>query len=146
MEQITKIAQKTEFFQNYIQEAATGKEVLQEQQGVELKGTLDLVIPSTHTGIDLKTAHSLAEFRKRILGKGFAYYLQAGVYAILYELQDFYFFAQQTQPPYLCKEFYLPPQTLQICKERVERLLKKFQICLDKGFYQEEILLPSFWG
>ena len=146
VEKIAQIAKETDFFQNYIQKAIIGKEITKEHQGIDLKGTLDLLIPSTQTGVDIKTAHSLAEFCKRILGKGFAYYLQAGVYAILYELQDFYFFAQQTQAPYLCKEFYLSPKTLQVCKERVERLLKKFQKCLDKGFYQEEILLPSFLG
>ncbi|MEO0638431.1 MAG: PD-(D/E)XK nuclease-like domain-containing protein [Bacteroidota bacterium] len=115
---------------------------------LKITGIPDLSLRRGKIGVDIKFVGSIADFRERIFGRSYAYWIQAAMYSLIYGYEEFYFFAVQSERPYYAQAFYLDTDTLEILKERlIQDILMSFRWHLEYGFIQHASKLeaPNFF-
>lgn len=116
--------------------------------GLKLTGIPDLAYCRGKVGVDIKFVGSIAEFRQRIFGRQYAYWMQAAMYSLIYGYEKFYFFAVSSQPHHYAQAFYLQPDTLRQLREKlVQEVLMAFRWHLEQGFlsYSEHLQVPDYY-
>lgn len=116
--------------------------------GLKITGIPDLAYCRGKVGVDIKFVGSIADFRQRIFGRAYAYWMQAAMYSLIYGYQEFYFFAVQSQPHHYAQAFYLNAENLRYLREKlIQEVLMAFRFHLQHGFmrYSEHIELPDYF-
>ena len=124
------------------------KIIREKGSGLSLTGIPDLSFKRNKIGVDIKFVGSIAEFRKRIFSRQYAYWLQAAMYSLIYGYQEFYFFAVQSEPHHYAQAFHLNTETLAYLKDKlVNEILLSFRWHLEHGFFasSENLTLPEYF-
>ncbi|MEO1415043.1 MAG: PD-(D/E)XK nuclease-like domain-containing protein [Bacteroidota bacterium] len=147
IENLAKLAYHHPFMKyarRYVLKHPKQKVKVEPTSGLKITGIPDLSIRRGKIGIDIKFVGSIADFRERIFGKTYAYWMQAAMYSLIYGFEEFYFFAVQSQSPFYAQAFYLDTETLELLKERlVQDVLMSFRWHMEHGFFAQATKLEA---
>lgn len=124
------------------------KNIREKVSGLRLTGIPDLAFNRNRIGVDIKFVGSIAEFRKRIFGRQYAYWIQAAMYSLIYGYREFYFFAVQSSPHHYAQAFHLDEESLAYLKNKLTNdILLSFCWHLENGFQavSEPMILPEYF-
>ncbi|MEM7659151.1 MAG: PD-(D/E)XK nuclease-like domain-containing protein [Bacteroidota bacterium] len=141
LEPVVELARQHPFWKRlrrYAYKRPAQKTIIEPNSRLKLTGIPDLSFRRGKVGVDLKFVGSVAEFRQRIFGRSYAYWMQAAMYSLIYGYEEFVFFAVQSQPHHYAEAFQLDGECLALLRQKlIQEVLLKFRYHLHQGFRAE---------
>ncbi len=121
-------------------------------KGARLRGRVDAMSPDRSIQLDYKTAAGadVPTFSRGVFNLG--YDIQAAMYSLLNgltggpELSDWYWLAQEVEPPFACQIFGASGTVLSFGEQKLEYCVQQFVACLDSGVwpsYPADVAFPE---